>query len=137
LANQKDADLLPKNQHRKLGQPVSKLVLFNAKAVSAILAGVIAIFSALFLYMAVKVALTVIISTVLLTFITSFLLIFLATEFLIFREINKIYAILEKLRTKKDIKVVSRQLRKHGKNAIPGSPFTWLNNELLRFASRK
>jgi len=137
LANQKDADLLPKNQHRKLGQPVSKLVLFNAKAVSAILAGVIAIFSALFLYMAVKVALTVIISTVLLTFITSFLLIFLATEFLIFREINKIYAILEKLRTKKDIKVVSRQLRKHGKNAIPGSPFTRLNNELMRFASRK
>lgn len=126
-----------KNPNRKLGTPVGRLITFDAKSVSLWLAAIIALFSGLFLFIAMKVAITVIVSTILLTFFTSFFLIFLATEFLIFREINKIYTILEKLRRKKDIKVVSRQLRKYGRESIPGSPFAKLNNELMRFASRK
>ena len=128
---------IDRNPNRNLRNPISSLITFNAKSVSFWLAVIIATFSGLFLRIAINLDVVVIVSTILLTFFTSFFLIFLATEFLIFREINKIYAILEKLRRKKDIKVVSRQLRKYGRNTIPGSPFAKLNNELMRFASRK
>ncbi len=126
-----------KNSNKKLGSPVSRLITFDAKSVSLWLAVIISLFSGLFLFIAMKVEIVVIVTTIIIIFFISFFLIFLATEFLIFREINKIYAILEKLRRKKDIKVVSRQLRKYGRESIPGSPFAKLNNELMRFASRK
>ncbi len=63
--------------------------------------------------------------------VSSFLLIFTSLEFLIFREINKIYSVFEGIK-KKEFKQVKKALR-----AYTLSPLRGLNRELVSFATRK
>jgi len=111
-------------------------MLFNAKIAAGLLAFAITSISLIFLaFISETVDLQILLISGFVTFITSYILTFLAMEFLIFREINRVYSFLERLR-KKDARILKRQLKRFGSDSA-NTPFSKLNKELMRFATLK
>lgn len=105
-------------------------MFFNSRIAGLILAAIIALTLAGYLAFLDILSLQTIVSTSLVTFFTAFLFIFLTLEFVIFREINKLYKMVDKLK-KKDFK----QFVKKMKNS--GNQFSKINQELFAFVSKK
>lgn len=95
-----------------------------------LLAGSIAVVTALFLSLVEGVAVQALIVTVIISFSSSYLLIFVVLEFLIFREITKIYKLMSKLR-KKELSGI----RKEKSGAL--NPLEKINDEIFAFATLK
>ncbi|MBC7389930.1 MAG: ATP-binding protein [Opitutaceae bacterium] len=106
-------------------------MFFNSRIAGIILAAIIAIIMAGYLAFLDILSIRAILSTTLVTFFTAFLFIFLTLEFVILREINKLYKMLEKLK-KKDFKQFVKKIKNTG-----GDHYSKINQELFNFVSRK
>jgi two-component system, OmpR family, phosphate regulon sensor histidine kinase PhoR len=105
-------------------------MVYSARTLALLLAVSVAIVTALFLSLIDSVGSDALLVAAVISFSASYLLIFVVLEFLVFREINKIYKIMEKLR-KKELANISKQ--KSG--AL--NPFQKINEEIHNFATLK
>ncbi|WP_020529029.1 sensor histidine kinase [Flexithrix dorotheae] len=104
-------------------------MLFNPKAVSFLLACSIAGITVAFLYLVEKSFLPLMIVGVL-SFSSSFILTYMTFEFLIFREIQKVYASMDK--------ITQRELRQFSHNTNQSNnPIRRINHEIIAYASKK
>src|SRR6187402_252315 len=105
-------------------------MVYSARTLALLLAVSIAIVTSLFLSLLENVDREAIVVAAVISFSASYLLIFVILEFLVFREINKIYKMMEKLR-KKELSNISKQ--KSG--AL--NPLQKINEEIYSFATLK
>jgi two-component system phosphate regulon sensor histidine kinase PhoR len=105
-------------------------MVYSARTLALLLAVSIAIVTSLFLSLLENVNLEALVVAAVISFSASYLLIFVILEFLVFREINKIYKMMEKLR-KKELSGISKQ--KSG--AL--NPLQKINEEIYSFATLK
>jgi two-component system, OmpR family, phosphate regulon sensor histidine kinase PhoR len=105
-------------------------MVYSARTLALLLAVSIAIVTALFLSLLENVGRDAILVAAVISFSASYLLIFVILEFLVFREINKIYKMMEKLR-KKELANISKE--KSG--AL--NPLQKINEEIYSFATLK
>jgi len=105
-------------------------MVYSARTLALLLAVSIAIVTSLFLSLLENVDREAIAVAAVISFSASYLLIFVILEFLVFREINKIYKMMEKLR-KKELSNFSKQ--KSG--AL--NPLQKINEEIYSFATLK
>lgn len=105
-------------------------MFFNARGVALLLSISIAIVTTAFLSLVEGVSSTALLVTFFLSFSSSYILINVTLEFLVFREINKIYVALNKLK-KRDLSFVDK---KH-KKAI--NPLKRINQEIFDYARDK
>jgi two-component system, OmpR family, phosphate regulon sensor histidine kinase PhoR len=105
-------------------------MVYSARTLALLLAVSVAIVTSLFLSLIDSVGRDALLVAAVISFSASYLLIFVVLEFLVFREINKIYKIMEKLR-KKELANISKQ--KSG--AL--NPFQKINEEIHNFATLK
>jgi len=105
-------------------------MVYSARTLALLLAVSIAIVTSLFLSLIESVDRQALLLAAVISFSASYLLIFVVLEFLVFREINKIYKMMEKLR-KKELSNISKQ--KSG--AL--NPLQKINNEIFSFATLK
>ncbi len=105
-------------------------MVYSARTLALLLAVSIAIVTSLFLSLIESVDRQALLVAAVISFSASYLLIFVVLEFLVFREINKIYKMMEKLR-KKELSNISKQ--KSG--AL--NPLQKINNEIFSFATLK
>lgn len=106
-------------------------MLVNARGVAFLLGISIAIVTTAFLSLVEGVSLTALIVAFVLSFSSSYILINISLEFLIFREINKIYNVLDKLK-RKDLSFVGERERKRALN-----PLKQINEEIFEYAANK
>ena len=104
-------------------------MVYSARTLALLLAASIAIVTALFLSL-LEVGRDALLVAAVISFSASYLLIFVILEFLVFREINKIYKMMEKLR-KKELANISKE--KSG--AL--NPLQKINEEIYSFATLK
>ncbi len=109
--------------------------LFNSRLVAFFISLLIATTTAAFLSLLENSSQEVIITAFLLAFTSGFLLTYITFEYLIFREINRLYATLDKLR-KKDPKAQKQTIIKDKLEASM-NPISQLKAELSSFASGK
>ncbi len=105
-------------------------MLSGPKGVSFILALLIALFSSVFLSLMAGASPELLAVSFALTFAWSFIAVYVALEFLIFREINRIYVFLEKVRAK-DFKLPRKKVFK------ANNPLQRLNAEISAYATKK
>jgi two-component system, OmpR family, phosphate regulon sensor histidine kinase PhoR len=105
-------------------------MVYSARTMALLLAVTIAVVTVLFLTLVQSVSSSAIIVAGIISFSVSYLLIFVVLEFLVFREINKIYKMMEKLR-KKELSGIRNQ--KSG--AL--NPLKNINEEIYSFATLK
>ncbi len=105
-------------------------MVYSARTLALLLATSVAIVTSLFLSLIESVDRQALIVAGVISFSASYLLIFVVLEFLVFREINKIYKMMEKLR-KKELSNISKQ--KSG--AL--NPLQKINDEIFSFATLK
>jgi two-component system, OmpR family, phosphate regulon sensor histidine kinase PhoR len=105
-------------------------MVYSARTLALLLAVSIAIITFLFLSLLENVNTTILLVASLISFSASYLLIFIVLEFLFFREINKIYKMMDKLR-KKELSGITKQ--KSGKL----NPIRDINEEIFSFATLK
>ncbi len=105
-------------------------MVYSARTMALLLAGTIAVVTSLFLSLVQSVSQYAIIVAGIISFSASYLFIFVVLEFLVFREINKIYKMMEKLR-KKELSGIRNQ--KSG--AL--NPLKDINEEIYSFATLK
>lgn len=105
-------------------------MLYNPKGVSFVLAGSIAIITTAFLSLVEGTPGTALFVCFSLSFCSSFILIYFSLEFLIFREINNIFAIIDKVK-KKDFKLPRKRI------FIDTNPLRRLNEEIFAYATKK
>jgi len=105
-------------------------MVYSARTLALLLAASIAIVTSLFLSLIESVDRQALVVAAVISFSASYLLIFVVLEFLVFREINKIYKMMEKLR-KKELSNISKQ--KSG--AL--NPLQKINEEIFSFATLK
>jgi two-component system phosphate regulon sensor histidine kinase PhoR len=105
-------------------------MVYSARTLALLLAVSIAIVTSLFLSLLENVDNEALIVAAVISFSASYLLIFVILEFLVFREINKIYKMMEKLR-KKELSNIEKQ--KSG--AL--NPLQKINQEIYSFAALK
>ena len=105
-------------------------MVYNSRILALLLALCIAVFVTLFLSLVNGVDSTALIVAFILGFSISYLLIYIVLEFLIFREINKVYKLIRKLK-KKELE--------HIENEKPGTlnPLKTINEEIYSFAEFK
>lgn len=106
-------------------------MLVNARAVALLLGISIAIVTTAFLSLVEGVSMGALLVTLILSFSSSYILINIILEFMIFREINKIYNVLDKLK-RKDLSFVDEQERKRALN-----PLKQINEEIFEYAANK
>jgi len=106
-------------------------MLVNARAVALLLGISIAIVTTAFLSLVEDVSTAALLVTFFLSFSSSYILINISLEFTIFREINKIYNVLDKLK-RKDLSFVSEKERKRALN-----PLKQINEEIFEYAANK
>lgn len=106
------------------------MMVYSARAMALLLATSIAVVTTLFLSLMQSVAREALIVAAIISFSASYLLIFVVLEFLVFREINKIYKLMDKLR-KKELSGIRNQ--KSG--AL--NPLKNINEEIYSFATLK
>lgn len=102
----------------------------NSRVIALLLAACIASVTTAFLSLFSEVTSTALIVTFLISFSATYLLGFVILEFLIFREIDKIYQLFEKLR-KKELKVLDEH------KSSPLNPLKKINDEIFSYASLK
>src|SRR6478736_5369683 len=105
-------------------------MVYSARTMALLLAVTIAVVTMLFLTLVQSVSQTALILAGVISFSVSYLFIFVVLEFLVFREINKIYKMMEKLR-KKELSGIRNQ--KSG--AL--NPLKDINEEIYSFATLK
>ncbi|MCU0418406.1 MAG: ATP-binding protein [Cyclobacteriaceae bacterium] len=105
-------------------------MVYSARTLALILAASIALITSLFLSLLEGVQATALIVAGIISFSSSYLLVFVILEFLIFREINKVYKMLDKLR-KKELS----GLTKAKSGAL--NPLQKINEEIYSFATLK
>jgi two-component system phosphate regulon sensor histidine kinase PhoR len=106
-------------------------MFFNARGVALLLGISIAVVTAAFLSLVEGVSGTALLVALILSFSSAYLLINITMEFLIFREINKIYSVLDKLK-RKDLSFVEERDRKRAIN-----PLKQINEEIFEYAANK
>jgi two-component system phosphate regulon sensor histidine kinase PhoR len=104
--------------------------MYSARTLALLLAATIAIITGLFLSLIDSVSTTALAVATLISFSASYLLFFVTLEFIFFREINKIYKMMEKLR-RKELSGLTDQ--KSGKL----NPLGKINEEIHSFATLK
>jgi len=105
-------------------------MVYSARTLALLLAVTIALVTVLFLSLVQGIDPVALIVATIISFSASYLLIFVVLEFLIFREINKIYKMMDKLR-KKELSGISNE--KSG--AL--NPLQNINEEIYSFATLK
>lgn len=105
-------------------------MVYSARTLALLLAISIGVVTALFLSLVEDVGRDALVVAALISFSASYLLIFVILEFLIFREINKIYRMMEKLR-KKELSNISKE------RSSALNPFEKINEEIHSFATLK
>ena len=105
-------------------------MVYSSRVLALLLALFIAVITTLFLSLFESVAASALLVTFLISFSVSYLLIFVVLEFLVFREISKIYKLVEKLK-KKELSGLERQKP----NAL--NPLKNINDEIYSFATLK
>jgi two-component system, OmpR family, phosphate regulon sensor histidine kinase PhoR len=105
-------------------------MVYSARAMALLLAVTISVVTALFLSLVQSVSLEAIIVAGIISFSASYLLTFVVLEFLVFREINKIYKLMEKLRKKELSRIVNQK-----SGAL--NPLKNINEEIFSFATLK
>jgi two-component system phosphate regulon sensor histidine kinase PhoR len=105
-------------------------MVYSARTLALLLAISIAVVTSLFLSLLNDVSRDALIVAALISFSSSYLLIFVILEFLIFREINKIYRMMEKLR-KKELSNISKE------KSSALNPLEKINEEIYSFATLK
>lgn len=105
-------------------------MVYSARTLALLLAVSVALITSLFLSLLDSVDMTALIVAGIISFSASYLLLFIILEFLFFREINKIYKMMDKLKRK--------ELSGIGKDR-PGkfNPMQGINEEIYSFASLK
>ncbi|MDJ1484892.1 MULTISPECIES: sensor histidine kinase [Xanthocytophaga] len=105
-------------------------MLFGSKGVSLLAALLIACITTVFLAFVDNVSERALVVTFSLSFLSSFLFIYVALEFLVFRELNMIYTMLDKIK-QKDFKVPKKRIFRDA------NPVKRLNEEIYTYATRK
>jgi len=105
-------------------------MVYSARTLALLLAVSVAIVTTLFLSLVDSVGRDALVVAAVISFSASYLLIFVVLEFLIFREINKIYKMMEKLR-KKELSNISKE-----KSSVL-NPLEKINEEIFSFATLK
>jgi two-component system, OmpR family, phosphate regulon sensor histidine kinase PhoR len=105
-------------------------MVYSARTLALLLAVSVAIVTTLFLSLVESVGRDALVVAAVISFSASYLLIFVVLEFLIFREINKIYKMMEKLR-KKELSNISKE-----KSSVL-NPLEKINEEIYSFATLK
>src|SRR4051812_642463 len=106
-------------------------MVYSARTLALLLAVSIAIITGLFLSLLDSVSGTELAVAALISFAASYLLCFVTFEFLFFREITKIYKIIEKLR-RKELSGIDDE-----KTSGRSNPFGKINDEIHSFATLK
>jgi len=106
-------------------------MLVNARGVALLLGISISIVTTAFLSLVEGVTPTALIVALVISFSSSYILINISLEFMIFREINKIYNVLDKLK-RKDLSFVGERDRKRAVN-----PLKQINEEIFEYAANK
>jgi two-component system phosphate regulon sensor histidine kinase PhoR len=104
-------------------------MVYSSRGLALLLAVCIALVTSLFLSLVKSVDLTALIVAFFVSFSVSYLLIFVVLEFLIFREINKVYKLINKLKKKELSTIEKRQLALN--------PLKTINDEIYAFADLK
>lgn len=102
-------------------------MLFNSKAVALLLAAIVGILTTAFLYLVPDVSTLALTVAGLLSFSATYFLVYVVFEFLVFREIGKIYDVLNKLR-KKDFSFIEES---DDQNTL--NPFKRINTEIYKY----
>src|SRR6187455_1337975 len=105
-------------------------MVYCSRGLALLLAVCIAIITSLFLSLFKSVDLSALIVAFFISFSVSYLLIFVVLEFLIFREINKIYKLMNKLK-KKELSKIDKQ------KSAAFNPLKAINEEIYSFADLK
>jgi two-component system, OmpR family, phosphate regulon sensor histidine kinase PhoR len=105
-------------------------MVYSSRVLALLLALCIALITTLFLSLVEGVGINALIVTFILGFSVSYLLIFIVLEFLIFREINKIYKLINKLK-KKELGRIENQ------KSATLNPLKNINEEIYSFADLK
>lgn len=105
-------------------------MLYSARTLALLLAACVALITSLFLSLLKNVDITALAVAGAISFFASYLLIYIVLEFLFFREINKIYKLMEKLK-RKELSGIDQQ--KSGKF----NPLDKVNEEIHSFATLK
>jgi two-component system phosphate regulon sensor histidine kinase PhoR len=105
-------------------------MVYSSRGLALLLAVCIAVITSLFLSLFKSVDLSALLVAFVISFSVSYLLIFVVLEFLIFREINKIYKLMNKLK-KKELHKLDKQ------KSAPLNPLKTINEEIYSFADLK
>ena len=105
-------------------------MVYNSRVLALLLALCIALITTLFLSLNKSVVFNALLVTFIISFSVSYLLTFVVLEFLIFREINKIYKMIHKLK-RKELSHIGLQ------KAAKLNPLKTINEEIYSFASLK
>lgn len=105
-------------------------MLFGSKGVSLLAALLIACITTIFLSFVDNVSERALVVAFSLSFLSSFLFVYVALEFLVFRELNMIYTMLDKIK-QKDFKVPKKRIFRDA------NPVKRLNEEIYTYATRK
>ncbi len=105
-------------------------MVYSSRGLALLLAVCIALITSLFLSLVKSVDLSALIVAFFISFSVSYLLIFVVLEFLIFREITRIYKVINKLK-KKELSNIDKQ------KASPLNPLKTINEEIFSFADLK
>jgi two-component system phosphate regulon sensor histidine kinase PhoR len=106
-------------------------MLFNSKIISLFLGFVITFFTALFYFLSGQSS-SGLFLICLITFVSTSLFVFLALEFFVFKEINEISSLLEKIK-KKDYTIY----QKYSQEVETSNPLTLIKREISHFAENK
>ena len=106
-------------------------MFFSSKGVALLLSFSVALVTTAFLSLVDDVSAQALLVTWLLAFSSSYILIQITLDFLVFKEINKIYVMINKLR-RKDLSFVEEQAPKSSVN-----PLRRINREILDYAAHK
>jgi two-component system phosphate regulon sensor histidine kinase PhoR len=105
-------------------------MVYSSRGLALLLALCIAVITTLFLSLFESVNTSALFVAFFISFSVSYLLIFVVLEFLIFREINKIYKLMGKLK-KKELSKIDKQ------KSAPLNPLKTINEEIFSFAALK
>src|SRR6478609_6594355 len=105
-------------------------MVYSARTLALLLAVSISIVTGLFLSLIKSVDSQALVVAMIISFSASYLLIFVVLEFLIFREVNKFYKLMSKLR-KKELSGLIKE------KSQPLNPFQKINEEIFSFATLK
>ncbi len=105
-------------------------MVYNSRVLALLLAICIALITTLFLTLFKEASTTLLLVAFGISFSVSYLLVFVVLDFLIFREINKIYRLMEKLR-KKELNKLDKQ------RSGTLNPLEKINEEIFSFAELK